>query len=384
MRADADSLAHMRPRSGPSAATEPALTDDSKCGCYLIQGGNQSTYFEDHRFFDFRALSQYAGVPEVIQDPNTTAEADVTSPYFSSKEWTNFWLLGNWNNSNGARADASVLMVNSPNNIYIETNKDSDPSSQTHLTLRTQRLQEFQTAAEIESASAKFKYLSVRMRARTIGAAGAITAMFTYRGANTLAKVQESDLEIRTSDAPNVIHCTNQPAYTDSGDVVPQATQNATMPGGLDWTDWAVHRMDWAPDSTTWYVNDVQVARIQFQTPHDESTLVLNAWSDGGGWTGNMSRNDAAYLQIQWLEVVFNNTEVPKTADTKRDAAAPAGCAAVCSIDKTPQVGKPVMLWTTGSGSDATQPNGGARVAAWWPAGVVAVLLGLLSTGLVI
>jgi beta-glucanase (GH16 family) len=357
----------------PLTAADPAVTDDSNCGCYLTNG-NQSTYFSNHRFFDFRSLPQYAGVPSVIRDSKSSPDADPTSGYFTSKEWSDFWMLGSWNNSNGARADATVLMVNSPNNIYIEANTEANPSSQTYLTLRTQRLrdqQDFQTAAEIESASAKFKHLSVRMRARTIGARGAITAMFTYRGADTLANVQESDLEIRTSDQRNLIHYTNQPAYTDSGDVVPQATQNATMPGGLDWTAWAVHRMDWTDGRTTWFVNDVLVAQIEFQAPRDESNIILNAWSDGGNWTGNMTLNDAAYLQVQWLEVVYNSTEkAAKRADSS------GACAAVCSIDQTPQLGKPVMLWST------AKVNGAGRLGPWVP-GAVAMLILLFSLGLV-
>ncbi|KAK4238159.1 beta-glucanase [Achaetomium macrosporum] len=362
-----------------AAAADPTLTDDSKCGCYLTNG-NQSTYFADHRFFDFRTLSEYASVPAVIQDVDASAGADITSAYFSGTEWTDFWMLGSWNNSNRARSDATVLMVNSPNNIYVEANNEPNPSSQTWLTLRTQRLADFQTAAEIESASAQFKYLSIRMRARTVGAAGAITAMFTYRGADTLAEIQESDLEIRTSDPRNLIHYTNQPAYTDAGDTVPQATQNATMPGGRDWADWAVHRMDWTPGKTTWYVDDTQVAQIEFQAPRDESNLILNAWSDGGAWTGNMSRNDAAYLQVQWLEVLFNNTEMGQTADKKRRRdGASNGCAAVCSIDQTPQLGKPVMLWDNGAAR--TQVNGVGRLVGWVPMGVVLWMV-LLSTGL--
>ncbi|KAK3302031.1 glycoside hydrolase family 16 protein [Chaetomium strumarium] len=369
-----------------AAAADPALTDDSRCGCYLTNG-NQSAFFADHRFFDFRSLSEDAGVPAVVQNVDASAGAEMTSAYFSSSEWTDFWMLGSWNNSNHGRSDATVLMVNSPNNIYIEANNEANPSSQTWLTLRTQRLADFQTAAEIESASAKFRYLSIRMRARTVGAAGAITAMFTYRDADTLAKVQESDLEIRTSDPRNLIHYTNQPAYTDAGDTVPQATQNATMPGGRDWTDWAVHRMDWTPGKTTWYVDDTQVAQIEFQAPRDESNLILNAWSDGGAWTGNMSRNDAAYLQVQWLEVVFNNTEVGKMTDKerrrrtgrRREDGGGSGCAAVCSIDQTPQLGKPVMLWDNRAAGN--QPNGVGRLVSWLPMGMVSLMV-LVSTGL--
>lgn len=356
-----------------AAAAEPTLTEDSNCGCYLTNG-NESSYFTSHRFFDFRRLSEYAGVPPAIRDAEDSAGADVTSSYFTTPEWTSFWMLSSWSNSNRARSDATVLMVNSPNNVYIEANNEPEPTSQTWLTLRTQRLPDFQTAAEVESASARYKHLSLRMRARTVGAGGAITAMFTYRHADELARVQEADLEIRTGDPRNVVHYTNQPAYTDAGEVVPHATRNATMPGGRDWTGWATHRMDWTPGKTTWYVDDVLVAQIAFQAPRDESNIILNAWSDGGRWTGNMSVFDAAYLQVQWVEVVFNSTEGDGRR-LRRDGE--AQCNRVCSIDQTPQLGKPVMLW-----DNAGAVKAAGRLVGWVPIGVMAVV-GLFSAGLV-
>ncbi|GAB1320638.1 Glycoside hydrolase family 16 protein [Madurella fahalii] len=345
-----------------AAAAEPSLTEDSNCGCFLTNG-NESSYFANHRFFDFRSLSEYAGVPPTIRDADSSPGADKTSAFFERQEWTDFWMLSNWDNRHNLREDASVLMVNSPNNVYIEANNEPNPASQTWLTLRTQRLAEFQTAAEIESASAEYKHLSVRMRARTVGARGAITAMFTYRRGDTLADVQEADLEIRTADPRNLIHYTNQPAYTDAGDVVVHATRNVSIPGGRDWTEWATHRMDWTPGKTTWYIDDVLVAQIDFQAPRDESNIILNAWSDGGKWTGNMSVNDAAYLQVQWIEVVFNNTAEEGQERTQ------GLCGRVCSIDETPELGRPVMLWNNGPAMNAA-----GRWAAWMPIGVVGVV----------
>ena len=345
-----------------AAAAGPPLADHSSCGCYLTNG-TESRFFAHHEFFDFRSQSQYAGVPEVISSSADSAGSPVTSKYFSSTEWKKMWIMGNWNNSKGQREDASVLMVNSPNNVYIEAN-DQGATPQTWLTLRTQRFEKFQTASEIESLSMGFQFLSVRMLARTIGGKGAITALFTYRHSDKLAEVQESDLEVRTLDAENIIHYTNQPAYTDDGGTSSQATQNATLPDGLKWTDWAVHRLDWTPVRNTWYVNGKQVAQIAFQTPRDPSKVILNAWSDGGKWSGNMSVNEAAYLQIQWFEMVYNSTEAVEHGHRRRSGgydvdtedsggsslrlegrADPPVCKAVCSIDETPTPGQPVMLW---------------------------------------
>ncbi|KAK4186540.1 family 16 putative glycoside hydrolase [Podospora australis] len=339
-------------------AAEPALTDDSKCGCYLMKG-NDTSYFRNHRFFDFRDHAHHSGVPPAIREMDKTASAPPTSPYFTSPEFRDFWYLSVWDNSNGARPDATVKMVNSPNNVYLEGNSDPNPSPKSWLTLRTQRLQGFQTAAEIASNSSDFLYLSMRMMARTTGSPGALTAMFTYRHSDELAKVQESDLEVRTSDPKNIVHYTNQPSYTDDGELVPNATKNATMPNGLKWSDWAVHRLDWAPKSTTWYVNDVQVAQIEFQTPREPSNILLNAWSDGGKWTGNMTLWDAAYLQLQWFEIVYNTTEPAQEREENNK-----GCQAVCSIDSTRQLGKPVMLWNNGA-ARILQAGGGLGI--WLP-----------------
>lgn len=374
----------------PLVSGSPTLTEDSKCGCY-VTNGTESSYFTKHKFFDFRSLTQYAGVPATITNPNDSGTAAVTSQYFTSSEWTDTWMVGNWNNSAGVRKDSSVLMVNSPNNVYIEANGDRNPTSQTFLTLRTQRLPEFQTAAEIESVSGGFRYLSVRMLARTIGAPGAITALFTYRHSDKLANVQEADLEIRTRDPRNTLQYTNQPSYTEDGDDIEEATQNATMPDGRDWTAWAVHRLDWTPTTTEWYIDGIRVANNSFQTPRDASKVILNAWSDGGEWSGNMTNFDAAYLQIQWLDITYNTTDEKAAAKVKRneenllgarDEFGPHGallaratdqgtCKVVCSIDETTNLGQPVMLWNNGAVRLTGKVDG---IASWIPSAAIFAL----------
>ncbi|KAK3375270.1 glycoside hydrolase family 16 protein [Podospora didyma] len=375
--------------SVPLATAAPSLTQDSQCGCYLTNG-TEAGYFSKHQFFDFRNLAQHAGVPAAITDFDENAEAKKTSQYFESPEWKDAWMIGSWNNSVGQRNDSSVKMVNSPNNVYIEANGDPHPASKTWLTLRTQRLADFQTAAEIESVSMRYQFVSMRMLARTVGASGAITAMFTYRGGQNLADVQESDLEVRTMDPRGLIHYTNQPSYTDDGMTKTEATANATMPDGLEWTDWAVHRLDWTPTKTRWYVNDHQVAQISFQTPRDGSKIILNAWSDGGEWTGNMSRNDAAYLQVQWFEILYNSTTeaVAATMSRRREDAhllpiqrrgqqQDGTCKAVCSIDQTTTQGQPMMLWNN-SAQVLTSRGGSLLSLVPW---ITAMVVFFMSTG---
>ncbi len=333
-----------------TSATYP-LTTDSNCTCYRTNSST-SNYFSHHSFFDFRSLPQYVRTPPVLTEPQANINAGPTNDYFQSINWTSMWAMQNWDNSAQMRAnnsdvtgsDATLFMVNSPNNIYIENNTDSGANApQTHMVMRTARLHTFQTSSEIESASGGFHFLSVRMYARTLGAPGAITAMFTYRpGANNaLNLVQESDLEIRTRDPPTRVQFTNQPSWNADGDI-PAATRNVTMPGSRRWSEWAHYRMDWTPGSTTWYVDGQLVSTINFQAPRDNSQVMFNSWSDGGSWSGNMSTNSEAYLQIQWIEMVFNNTDaayMPRSGP----------CTNMCSIDETPVTGTPVLIASGGT-----------------------------------
>ncbi|KAK0646615.1 concanavalin A-like lectin/glucanase domain-containing protein [Cercophora newfieldiana] len=347
-----------------AAAAGPSLTDDASCGCYLTNG-TESQFFSHHTFWDFRSQSQYAGVPPVVTSAENSGGAPRTSKFFTSAKFDDAWIVGNWNNSKGQRKDATIYMTNSPNNVYIEANSEKGSKPETWLTLRTQRLETFQTAAELESKH-KNRFVSVRMLARTIGAPGAITALFTYKHSDRLAEVQESDLEVRTLGPDNIIHYTNQPSYTENGTTNPLATTNATLPDGLKWTDWAVHRLDWTPERSTWFVNGKQMAQISYQTPRDDSKVTFNAWSDGSKWSGNMSVTDAAYLQIQWFELVFNSTDPLGRADP------PGVCHRVCSIDETPNQGQPVMLWNNA----AARSVGRSVFASWIP---LVVVLGMFA-----
>ncbi len=355
-----------------------------ECDCYQTNGSDPA-YFARHQFFDFRSLSQYAGVPDLIRDQQDSSDALATSDYFLSDGWNDGWVLQSWNNSDqlerqrqegddAAASDASYLLINSPNNVYIETEDDDDDNegsgsgSATFLTMRTARIGGFQTAAEFESVVTGLHYLSVRMLARTRGARGAVTAMFTYRAADMLADVQESDLEVRTSDPADRVQYTNQPSFTVAGDEIPEATRNATLPaeggdgaqGQLQWTDWAVYRMDWTPERTTHYVNGAEAAAIAFQNPRDPTRVHFNCWSDGGSWSGVMRQGDEAFLQIRWIEMVFNETDTDNALwRTRRDGE--ASCKRVCSIDETDKIGTAVLL---DSGTSTMARN---HYATWIP-----------------
>ena len=321
------------------------LTTDSNCGCYMTNA-TVSNYFAHHQFFDFRALPQYINVTKPLGTFEENARAALTSTYFRSRQWENIWAIQNWNNTgllslnNSDVNDATVKMVNSPNNIYFERNDGSGGG--TFMTMRTTRHDSFQSSAEFESRSAGYQFLSIRMYARTKGAPGAVTAMFTYRPPPTphnMALVQEADLEIRTSDPPTYVQYTNQPSWNETSDI-PEATRNVSLPAGGRWSDWKTYRMDWTPGTSTWFVNGQLHSSISFQAPRDPAHLMFNSWSDGGSWSGPMKVNTEAYLQIQWIELVYNNTD-PGNVKTGK-------CVNVCSIDETTRLGTPVLM--TGGG----------------------------------
>ncbi|KAI6783938.1 Beta-glucanase-like protein [Emericellopsis cladophorae] len=359
------------------AEDEPQPVNQSDCGCYLING-SVPTYYSQRMFFDFRDLEASVNVPDPLDSVTANSDASTSSDYFESEGFLGVWELQGW--SRHVDHDGStVTMVNTPNNVYIEAkdDDDDDATSDTFLTMRTKRFPKFQTAAEISSNSDYF-YVSLRMLARTIGAPGAVTAMFTYRDSDELANVQESDIEILTKGRRDKIQYTNQPSYSDDGDEFPEATRNASTPGNRLWSEWMVHRMDWTPDTVIWYVDGEETANIEFQTPTDPCRVIFNAWGNGGSWSGNMSVYDEAYLQIQWIEMIYNTTDGVE-ASKKRSASLSVrddddeGCTAVCSIDERDEVGEVMLLWDSGA------PRMGSWVGATWAAFFTAVALILLA-----
>ena len=356
-----------------AAWTERSIADGSEasqavdtvdCDCYLTNG-SVPTYYSQRMFFDFRNLAEFAGVPDTLDDVPDSIHAPPSSEYFETDSWTSVWELQTWDNRKGVGELSygdTVLMVNSPNNVYLEENDDDDDGDagpETFMAMRTARLPGFQTAAEFQSTQS-YHYVSLRMLARTIGDPGAVTAMFTYRHSEELADVQEADIEFLTNGPRDRIQYTNQPSYTLEGDEFPEAARNASVPGDVEWTRWMVHRLDWTPDECVWYVDGEETARISYQTPRDPAQIIFNAWSDGGAWSGNMSVHDAAYLQIQWIEMVFNTTGEDggstKRSDAGRSPGRPGrlvwrdheedegGCGRVCSIDERDEVGAVTML----------------------------------------
>jgi len=315
-----------------------------ECDCFKTNGSTEA-YFSYHHFFDYRNVpSSLTSNPKVITDPRDTSDAKNTSAFFSNSSWIADWAIQNWDNSdslNTSDSDATVLMINSPNNVYIgvfisvlpgkqsnrsnpfltESSTDGNSAYSTYLTLRTARTENFQSAAEIDSKALNYHYLSARFLARIIGDLGGCAGMFTWRcptaSCSTLSSnVEEADIEVLTKGPQNRIQLTNQPSESTSGQTLSQATLNATLPGGVEWSTWNEYRYDWLPGISSWYVNGMSVGNISFQAPKNPAGLILNMWSNGGSWTGNMSIGGTSYLQVQWIEIVYNTSDA--TTGSKR------------------------------------------------------------------
>jgi hypothetical protein len=90
-----------------------------ECTCFRTDGPS-SGYFTSHRFHDFRNVASGGDIPDLITDATNSSLAGATSNFFTGDAWTSDWTIQSWTNADSrADSDATVLMVNSPNNVYI-------------------------------------------------------------------------------------------------------------------------------------------------------------------------------------------------------------------------------------------------------------------------
>lgn len=318
---------------------ETPKDNNADCNCYVVQSGDKSdtpTYFQYYRFFDFRNLDNgLTDSPPLINNTQVAGLVPTWQPeIFSSDEWNTDWSIQNW--SKPATKDFPTKMDNSLGNVYIGQGEDT-----TWLTLRTSREEDFQTSAEIENAQKNLMHVSMRMYGRVQGAQGAVAGFFTFYDDDN-----ESDIEILTTDPTDTIRYTNQPSVDEDGNEITQASVSAdNLPR---WDEWQTHRIDWLPKNSYWFLNGNQVAANTYSVPREQSNLVLNMWSDGGTWSGNMTEGDSAEFHIQWIEMTFN-TSGPYSGKSSQNKRAEEHCGTVCKIDGVKQLGTPEVVHKGGA-----------------------------------
>lgn len=345
----------LRPASSAAYVSADSITplqNNPNCTCYVVESGDDSQtpqYFQYYRFYDFRNLAdksgEYVNAPANVDDWDEAPNLKVGQPsILNSDAWNTDWNIQSW--SKNASDDFPVRMVNSPANVYLQQNADTNDAF-TYLTLRTTRGDGFQSAAEIENLQKNVMHASMRVSARVVGDKGAVAGFFTFYDDDN-----ESDIEILTEDPTDVIRYTNQPSVDKSGDQVAAASLTKTkLPA---WNEWQKHRIDWLDKNSYWYLNDKQVAASTYSVPRKSSYLVMNMWSDGGTWSGNMTDNGSAEFQIQWIEMTFNTSgnvkgdTTPNPNDKRTaelfDKRKEEKCKVVCKIDSVKQLGTPEIV----------------------------------------
>jgi hypothetical protein len=116
-------------------------------------------------------------------------------------------------------------------------------------------------------------------------------------------------------------------------------------------------------------VNGEVAASIAFQAPTDPTGIIMNMWGDGGLWTGPMQIYDEAFLQIQWIELVYNTSGPYLGADARKrevlEKKETSVCQAVCSVDDQVNVtGTPVLLQVNVTGTPVLLHNN-TGMAPW-------------------
>lgn len=319
--------------SATSIALPPANTTTSRltsrvpshfpCDCYLVSGEDPG-YFANYKFWDFRDvnLPHNSNASETNTHSPRTSTANLweseTLP-LSESLFNTDWQAQSWSRRN--TIDSILPIVNSEFNAFFARHPNLPNTTQ--LVLRTTRLANYSSTAEIESVNGNFFHCSVRVRMRLMSRdaitrkpddktpdinkvpRGACAGIFTYRSATC-----ESDLEFLTSDPPNTIHYANQPDYDPDADVIIPGASEVVTTVPRPWSAWGTHRMDWFVNKTRWYADGELQADVSVSVPDRPSILAMNLWSDGGVWTGDMKVDESVYMGIEWIEIAYNTSTV--------------------------------------------------------------------------
>lgn len=361
--------------SSPSPPIRPPVRPFPKkgledCDCFTVSGPNPG-YFQHYKLWDFRAVPLGSSTDQAGNDDDDDddenyygTEDDLSSPYldqgldtkghdgnkqeinldtlgFFESPFNKDWKIQQWKRPRSPKAP--IDMINSKRNVFITKNRDQRDPHATYLVLRTTRLDNYTSTAEIETRMRSIYRCSIRVRFRVLPTdvlllypmesplrqpqhwisplknstisgnvtapvepgrppPGACVGIFTYRPPNC-----ESDIEILTSDPSYRVRYANQPDYDPETDLmIPGASTVVDL--DVPWTNWSTHRLDWLSEVSRWWVNDKPREAKTYRVPNMESRLVINLWSDGGVWTGDMRIGDSVYLGIEYIEMAYNQS----------------------------------------------------------------------------
>jgi hypothetical protein len=362
-------------QANSTTAEKRQIPPGTPCDCYSVSGPDPG-YFQHHHFWDFRQVPLNVLAAKEFQFQPSTQSADTANQadeynaapvLLKDTPFANDWLIQNWHRSGSLLFP--VPIANSNQNAFLTRSLAGGPS---FLAMRTKRFETYSSTAEIETNLANYMHVSFRVRLRILGhdeailspplvenkifgerseeavamanadieqtpliqrvasrlppSVGACVGIFTF-----FSTTSESDIEILTSDPPTRAHYANQPDYDPVRNIVIPGSQVAAD-APVPWTTWSTYRLDWFPGMSRWYVENQLQASLAYGVPVDPSRLIINLWSDGGLWSGNLTVGDSVHLGIEWIEIAYNTTgEVPRP------------CNRVCRIDGVVNPGVPEM-----------------------------------------
>lgn len=346
------------------------------CDCYSVSGPDTG-HFQHHRFWDFRQVPLNVLAAKDFQFQAAT-QADAKASVENKDSFNVAPILvkdtpfaADWHIQDWRRSGSNLFPIpisNSHQNAFLTRSLAGGSS---FLAMRTKRFEKYSSTAEIESAISNYMHVSFRVRLRILGneepilspplvedmsfikrseetknttlhsredpmiqriatrlppSTGACVGIFTF-----FSRTSESDIEILTSDPPTRAHYANQPDYDPVRNIVIPGSQVA-VDAHIPWTQWSTYRLDWFPGMSRWYVDNQLQASLAYGVPVDPSRLLVNIWSDGGLWSGNLTVGNSVHLGIEWMELAYN-----LTGETSRP------CEHVCRIDNVQNPGVPEM-----------------------------------------
>lgn len=278
-----------------------------------------------------------------LYSPDGGNQSNRDAMWFFETTFDKDWMSQQWDRPGNSQAP--VDMINSRRNVFFTRNHELEDPHATYLVLRTTRHEHYTSTAEIETRVRNIYRCSLRVKLRILPASlsvsspsnttkdysgqplvpainnvhemvpnstvaraqdkphsGACVGIFTYHSRNC-----ESDIEILTSDPSYRVHYANQPDYDPFTDeMIPGASTIADLP--VSWDSWSTHRLDWLSDTSQWWVDDSLQDTKSYRVPNLQSRLVINLWSDGGVWTGDMAVGDSILLGIEYIELAYNRS----------------------------------------------------------------------------
>ncbi|CCG81709.1 putative Endo-1,3(4)-beta-glucanase [Taphrina deformans PYCC 5710] len=175
-------------------------------------------------------------------------------------------------------------------------------------------------SGQITTIRSDILYGSFRSTFMVTGGSGACAGFFSYADDEN-----ENDIEVLTDEGTRQVHFSTQPIDSSGATVTMDLPDNAVT------TSLQSYRFDWKSNAVTYFVNGELMSNITRHPSTEASQIIMNAWSNGGAFTGGPPTRDMM-LSVKSITLYFN-TSVASTVGAYERKCAAAGGKAVCSVD---------------------------------------------------